>query len=88
MPQARTAVLFNFDWDQLGFARWSHLFPCDSAGFDLFTFPSNVHLARFDLCRFVERLAQRARHERWRAVISNHEQFGALAAAMLAERMG
>lgn len=88
MPQARTLVLFNFDWDQLGFARWHRRYPCDSAGFDLFTFPSNLHLAGFDLGRFVDRLAERAKRRGWRAVISNHEQFGALAAAMLAERMG
>ncbi len=88
MPQARTVVLFNFDWDQLGFARWQRLYPSDSAGFDLFTFPSNLQLANFDLERFVDRLGARATRMGWRAVISNHEQFGALAAALLAERMG
>ena len=84
----RTLLLFNFDWDQLGFSRWQAEFPADSAGFDLFTFPSNARLASFDLQRFVDRLARKARRKRWRAVTSNHEQFGALAAAMLAERMG
>jgi biotin carboxylase len=81
-------VLFNFDWDEIGFARCADRFQTDSAGFDLFTFPSNTRLAWFDLQRFVDRLARRARQRRWRAVLSNHEQFGALAAALLAERMG
>jgi hypothetical protein len=84
----RTLVLFNYDWDRVGFARWSREFPHDSAGFDLFSFPSNARLAGFDLERFVERLARQARKHGWQAVVSNHEQFGALGAALLAERMG
>jgi biotin carboxylase len=85
---SRTLLLFNYDWDEAGFSRWRDGFPSDSAGFDLFSFPSNAHLAFFDLERFVGRLAKRAARAGWQAVSSNHEQFGALAAAMLAERMG
>ncbi len=84
----RTLVLFNYDWDRLGFGRWAGEFPHDHAGFDLFSFPSNARLPGFDLTRFVDRLAARAPRLGWRAVASNHEQFGALAAALLAERMG
>lgn len=84
----RTLVLFNYDWDRLGFGRWAAEFPHDHAGFDLFSFPSNARLPGFDLTRFTDRLARRAAGAGWRAVTSNHEQFGALAAAMLAERMG
>jgi biotin carboxylase len=84
----RTLVLFNYDWDRLGFGRWTAEFPHDHAGFDLFSFPSNARLPGFDLTRFVDRLARRAARNGWQAVTSNHEQFGALAAAMLAERMG
>lgn len=87
-PQSpRTLVLFNFDWDRLGFGRWTGEFPIDHAGFDLFSFPSKLRLVGFDLRRFVGRLAARAERAGWQAVVSNHEQFGALAAAMLAERM-
>ena len=85
---ARTLVLFNYDWDQSGFARWTSDFHFDTDGFDLFSFPSNARLAWFDLQRFVDRLQRRAQRSGWRAVVSNHEQFGALAAALLAERMG
>ncbi len=88
MTSDPTLVLFNYDWDRAGFSRWRRDFPMSSAGFDLFSFPSNARLASFDIERFVDRLARRAQRSGFRAVVSNHEQFGALAAAMLAERMG
>jgi len=84
----KTLVLFNYDWDASGFARNAQRYPFDAAGFDLFSFPSNVQLAWFDMTRFVDRLAAQAPRRGWQAVVSNHEQFGALAAALLAERMG
>ena len=90
----KTLVLFNYDWDIIGFERASHapsgreLYQFSTAGFDLFSFPSNANLVWFDLERFVARLARQAKAKGWTAVVSNHEQFGALAAAMLAERMG
>ena len=85
----RTLVLFNYDWDESGFARAaSGTSTLDTAGFDLFTFPSNANLAWFNIERFVNRLARRAKSAQWQGVVSHHEQFGALAAAMLAERMG
>jgi len=91
MPSARrTLLLFNYDWDAVGHRRAGAAqgMTFDEAGFDLFSFPSNAHLASFDMARFVRRLARQARAKGWTAVTSNHEQFGALAAAMLAERMG
>lgn len=82
--------LFAYDWDQLardrlasaGVARFDH------AGFDLFSFPSNAALLGFNLERFADRQAARGRQLGWRAVLSHHEQFGALGAAMVAERLG
>lgn len=88
MKPGRTLVLFNFDWDREAFDRLAQRWPNDSAGFDLFTFPSHVQLAWFELQRFVDALARQARRRGWTGVVSHHEQFGALAAAMLAERMG
>lgn len=91
MPHAnRTLLLFNYDWDQIGHARAGAALDMgfDEAGFDLFSFPSNARLVWFDMQRFVARLARQARVRGWQAVTSNHEQFGALAAALLAERMG
>lgn len=85
---ARTLVLFGYDWDTDGFARVGEHYRTDHEGFDLFSFPSNVRLGWFDIEHFVTRLQARAERAGWRAVVSNHEQFGALAAALLAERMG
>ena len=87
-PDARTLVLFNYDWDASAFARLGERWRLDDAGFDLFSFPSYLRLATFDVESFVAGLTQRARRGAWRAVVSHHEQFGALAAALLAERMG
>ena len=87
-PSPDTLVLFNYDWDAVAFSALSATFPHSSAGFDLFSFPSNASLVGFDLERFVGRLAASAARRGYQAVVSHHEQFGALAAAMLAERMG
>jgi len=84
----KTLLLFDYDWDASGYARLAPAWPQESRGFDLFSFPSNARLAWFDLDRYTERLAALARRRGWRAVSSQHEQFGALAAALLAERMG
>jgi biotin carboxylase len=42
----------------------------------------------FDLHRFARRQAARGRRLGWAGVVSHHEQFGALAAALVAEKMG
>lgn len=84
----RTLILFNYDWDRQAFGALASSWPQVNGGFDLFSFPSNARLAWFDMDRFVALEAQRARWQGLGAVVSNHEQFGALAAALLAERMG
>jgi biotin carboxylase len=86
----KTLLLFNYDWDAEGFARLARTLGqrFDSRGFDLFSFPSNAHLVVFDIDRFVAKLAVQAHAQGWTAVSSQHEQFGALAAALLAEKMG
>lgn len=86
----RTLVLFNHDWDAIAHQRLADEqgLAFDEDGFDLFSFPSNARLAWFDMARFVDRLARKAKAKGWTGVTSNQEQFGALAAALLAERMG
>ena len=84
----RLGLLFNYDWDALGFALHADRFAFDSAGFDLFSFPSNARLVGFDLQRFARAQAQRGRQRGWVGVVSHHEQFGALAAALVAEQLG
>jgi len=61
---------------------------CEHAGFDLFSFPSRLRLPGFDLEHFAAQQAARGRRRGWRAVLSHHEQYGALAAALVAEQLG
>ncbi len=83
----RVLLLFDHDWDAVGFERSATRYRFEYAGFDLFSFPSFLRLGTFDLDRFVAKLA--AHHgPGLRAVVSNHEQFGTLAAALLARRLG
>lgn len=88
-PPPRVGLLFGYDWDADGFAALQAQ-ACarfDHAGFDLFSFPSNARLIGFDLERFAARQARRGRSLGWAGVVSHHEQFGALAAALVAETM-
>jgi hypothetical protein len=84
----RVGTLFSYDWDAGGFAAQRASHDCDAAGFDLFSFPSNARLVGFDLRRFARRQAARGRRRGWAGVVSHHEQFGALAAALVAEELG
>ncbi len=81
-------ALFCFDWDEMGYARLADRWRVLRAGFDLFTFPGNLRLITFDLERFVEKLAIRYGDRGLSGVTSANEQFGALAAALLAQRLG
>lgn len=86
----RILVLFPKDWDRLEFGRpeYRGRYEFVYAGFDLFRFPANAQLATFDVFRFVNRLLERLRGERLDGVFSNNEYFGALIAAVLAEKLG
>jgi hypothetical protein len=86
---SKTLLLFNYDWDaSASQALAQQGFAFDERGFDLFSFPSNAHLPFFNIERWVGKLAKQAKAKGWTAVMSQHEQFGALAAALLAEKMG
>jgi hypothetical protein len=86
--QTKTLTLFSYDWDTIEFEKLDRQWPHLHAGFDLFSFPSNARLAWFDMDRFCTLAALKTRLSGTRAVVSNHEQFGALSAALLAEKMG
>jgi Carbamoyl-phosphate synthase L chain, ATP binding domain len=90
MSARRVGLLFDYDFDAIEHARLgaSRSLAFDRAGFDLFAFPSNAGLIGFDLERFAARQAQRARARGWAGVVGHQEQFGALAAALVAERAG
>ena len=85
-------VLFDADWDRLQLQRAADSerdgFRFHYEGFDLFSFPSNAQLLTFDMFRFVDRMVRKYRHLPLHGVTSSNEQFGALAAALLARRLG
>ena len=86
----RILVLFPKEWDRLEFSRpeYASRYEFVYAGFDLFRFPENLRLASFDVFRFVNEVVVRCRRERVDGVFSNNEYFGALIAAVVAEKLG
>lgn len=85
----RLLLLFEKEWDGGGFAaqRATGEVQIHAEGFDLFRFPANARVLRFDAERFVDNLCAKYRG-RIDAVVSNNEQFGSLLAALVAERLG
>ncbi|HEX4953838.1 MAG TPA: ATP-grasp domain-containing protein [Thermoanaerobaculia bacterium] len=86
----RVLVLFPEEWDV---EAWrapaiASRFRFFHEGFDLFRSPQNLALATFDACRFLDRLERKYRRIGLDAVLSNHELWGVLLAAELAERLG
>lgn len=84
-------VLFPQEYDDLALvplAKAHSEFDLLREGFDLFTFPSNARLLWFNVELFVNRVARKYRSRRIAAVVSTHEQFGALAASLLSEKLG
>jgi biotin carboxylase len=87
-PLPRVGLLFNYDYDEAGYARQAAHCRFDRSGFDLFRFPSNARLAWLDLQRYAALQARRGRRRGWAGVSSQNEHFGALIAALVAERLG
>lgn len=84
-------VLFAQEYDELGLAPLVEKYADYEfvrEGFDLFTFPENARLLWFNVERFVARLIRKYRDHDIAAVVSTHEQFGALAASLLASKLG
>ena len=86
----RILVLFPKEWDQLEFNRPEYRAEYEFvyAGFDIFRFPESARLLTFDVFRFVNEIVARFRRERIDGVFSNNEHFGALIAAVVAEKLG
>jgi biotin carboxylase len=85
-------VLFDADWDREQLEKAARAsgdaYRFHFEGFDLFSFPSNARLLTFDIFRFIDKLADKYRRLPLHGVTSSNEQFGALAAALLAEKLG
>lgn len=86
----RILVLFPKEWDRLEFSREEYRdeYEFVYAGFDIFRFPQNARLLTFDVFRFVNEIVDRFRREKIDGVFSNNEYFGALIAAVVAEKLG
>jgi biotin carboxylase len=83
-------LLFPQDWELAALPNLRRRYPdveWITAGFDLFKFPQNAQLLWFDPEAFVEKLRRRYEARGIVAVMSAHEQFGALCAALLAEKL-
>lgn len=82
-------VLFPKDWDrdELEQPRYRERYQFFYEGFDLFTFPENARLMTFNARRYADKLVKKY-GGRIDGVISNNEQFGALIAAVVAQRLG
>ena len=83
-------IMFAKDWDQLSLRAQYHAkhYQFFYEGFDLFQFPQNARLLSFNVLRYIQQLEKKYRKIGLDGIISNHEQFGALIAAVLAERLG
>jgi hypothetical protein len=89
LKQARILLLFGEDWDIAVLDKYveqgRYSFFCE--GFDLFSFPSNARLMWFNIWRFVDSMVAKY-GGKIDGVFSSNEQFGTLAAALIAERLG
>lgn len=84
-------VLFAQEYDELGLdplISSHHDYEFVREGFDFFTFPQNARILWFDVERFVDNLEKKYRDRKVAAVVSTHEQFGALAACLLTAKLG
>ncbi len=88
MKRRRILVLFPDEWDRSMAARRAGGHEFVFAGFDLFRFPGNARLFTFDVFRFVDRLARRFGGAGLDGIVTSDEQFGPVAASLLAERLG
>lgn len=84
----RVGLLFSTDYDEAGYARQAAQAHFERSGFDLFRFPGNARLAWLDLQRYAALQARRGRRRGWAGVTSQNEHFGALIAALVAEKLG
>ena len=83
--------LFPEGWDEIAMRDAAPLrdrYDVVTEGFDLFRFPENAAILWFDARRFVDRMARLVRKRGIVGVVSTHEQYGALIAALVARRAG
>jgi hypothetical protein len=86
----RRKILFLFpqEWDYSALASLGDEFEFVFEGFDIFKFPENARLLWFDARKYVDKLVRRYRNRGLAGVMSTNEQYGALIAAAIAQRLG
>ena len=86
----RRKILFLFpqEWDSTGISALGDEFEFVFEGFDIFRFPENARLLWFNARKYIDRLARRYAKENLAGVMSTNEQYGALIAAALAQKLG
>ena len=83
----KSLILFGErGWDRLAFGRLRTRWPQVYSGFDLFKFPSNLRLCWLNFERYALSASLQMRRHGAQAAISTQEHFGALIAALIAER--
>jgi biotin carboxylase len=90
MTEKTILILFPNEWDHVEFdaPRYRGRLRCIYEGFDLHKFPENARLMTFSAERFIARIVAKYRNAGLAGVLSNEEQFGAVIAAVIAERLG
>jgi ATP-grasp domain len=90
MQMKKILILFAKDWDQIALQaqQYSSQYQFFFEGFDLFRFPDNARLLSFNALRYIAKLERKYRAKGLDGIVSNHEQFGTLIAAVLAKRLG
>ncbi len=90
MSVKKILVLFTNEWDTAEFAnpRYAGRYQFIFEGFDLFKFPENAWLMLFDARRFIARIVAQFGQAGIDGVISTDEHFGAMIAAVIAQRLG
>ena len=84
----RVGLLFNYDWDASAHHEVLKGLAADDAGFNPISLSGVLRLLTLDLDRYADQMARRGRARNWAAVVSHHELYGTLVAAMIAERLG
>jgi ATP-grasp domain len=83
-------ILFPNERDRLELqsSRYQSRFNLHFEGFDLHHFPDNARLVTFNIHRFIDKITKRCEKLKADAVLSTDEHFGALIAAIVAQRLG
>lgn len=88
MNTRRMLLLFAKEWDRPALARLAPRYGFEYAGFDPQRPSGMLQLPGFDPVRLARALARRHRQRGLAGILSNHEGYGALTAALLARELG